>query len=121
MRENFKEGKMSSDEQWLNSLPPELKKEVLAKREKKKTLIIAIVFLLILSYGIWCNHFRDKEKENMEQPVSTMTPQDIVDNTTPHNFEISPEEKELEDKANQMIDGNEWYHYLNDAMDSFEK
>ena len=125
MKESFeeeKESKMSSDEQWLNSLSPELKKEVLAKREKKKTIIIAIVFILIVSYGIWCNHFRNKDKDNMEQPVTVMTPQDrSYYDTTPHNSEVSPEEKELEDKVNQMIDGDEWYDYLNNAMDSFGK
>lgn len=97
------------DDDNLQNIPPELRKEIKAKREKQKTLLIALVLVGLLIYGIWNDHFR-----NRGSTEATPIPQEEWTYTQTNVAPQDESDKALEDSADKFIEEN-------GILDFFEK
>jgi len=98
MAKNF-----DDDDDNLQNIPPELRKEIKAKREKQKTLLIALVLIGMLIYGVWNDHFRDKGGAEVAPiPQEDWTYTQTQTNVTPQD----ESDKALEDSADKFIEEN---------------
>ena len=98
MAKNF-----DDDDDNLQNIAPELRKEIKAKREKQKTLLIALVLIGMLIYGIWNDHFRDKGGAEVQPiPQEDWTYTQTQTNTAPQD----EGDKALEDSADKFIEEN---------------